>query len=220
MACGPTAGRPVGALVLPLPADIHPLIPHLPTPISQPDGEIQTTEDENTGRTYYVPELNDEKKPFRCILDVGIATTSTGNRLFGVLKVRCWGCWVCWISTALESNRWALLLFQVQESHPLPHATPLAPPTPHQGASDGGLDIPQSEKRFPGYDREGKKYDADMHKERILGTHVADYMNYLNEVRPQAVKGAGGGWGGCVERGLAADASGRVARTSPRSLID
>ena len=48
-----------------------------------------------------------EKKPFRAILDVGIQTTSTGNRVFGVLK----------------------------------------------GASDGGLDIPQSEKRFPGYDR-------------------------------------------------------------------
>ena len=63
----------------------------------------------------------------------------------------------------------------------------------HQGASDGGLDIPQSEKRFPGYDREGKKYDADMHKERILGTHVADYMNYLNEVRPW-------GWSTCTWR--------------------
>lgn len=62
--------------------------PPIPSPDpAQPDGEIQTTEDENTGRTYYVPELNDEKKPFRCILDLGIATTSTGNRLFGVLKV-------------------------------------------------------------------------------------------------------------------------------------
>ena len=44
---------------------------------------------------------------YRCILDVGVRTTSTGNRVFGCLK----------------------------------------------GASDGGLDIPQSEKRFPGYDR-------------------------------------------------------------------
>ena len=35
-----------------------------------------------------MPELNDEKKPFRAILDLGIATTSTGNRVFGVLKVR------------------------------------------------------------------------------------------------------------------------------------
>lgn len=103
--------------------------------VDEPDGEIPTTKDENNGRTYYVPELNDEKKPFRCILDVGIQTTTTGNRVFGVLK----------------------------------------------GASDGGLDIPQSEKRFPGYDRDGKRYDADSHKERIMGEHVAEYINYLVE---------------------------------------
>lgn len=50
-----------------------------------------------------------------------------------------------------------------------------------KGATDGGLDIPHSEKRFPGYDRDGKKYDADVHKERIFGEHVAEYMRYLIE---------------------------------------
>lgn len=36
-----------------------------------------------------------------------------------------------------------------------------------------------------------------MHKERILGTHVADYMNYLNEVRRLGLGGFGwGGWNG------------------------
>lgn len=50
-----------------------------------------------------------------------------------------------------------------------------------KGATDGGLDIPHSEKRFPGYDRDAKKYDADVHKERIFGEHVADYMRYLIE---------------------------------------
>jgi large subunit ribosomal protein L5e len=50
-----------------------------------------------------------------------------------------------------------------------------------KGASDGGLDIPHSEKRFPGYDRDAKEYDADMHKERIFGEHVAEYMRYLIE---------------------------------------
>lgn len=48
-----------------------------------------------------------------------------------------------------------------------------------KGATDGGLDIPHSEKRFPGYDRDAKKYDADVHKERIFGEHVAEYMRYL-----------------------------------------
>lgn len=54
--------------------------------IVQPDGEINTTKDEESGRTFYVPELDDERRPFRAILDVGIRTTSTGNRVFGVLK--------------------------------------------------------------------------------------------------------------------------------------
>lgn len=50
-----------------------------------------------------------------------------------------------------------------------------------KGASDGGLDIPHSEKRFPGYDRDSKEYDAEMHKERIFGGHVSEYMEYLEE---------------------------------------
>lgn len=50
-----------------------------------------------------------------------------------------------------------------------------------KGATDGGLDVPHSEKRFPGYDRDAKEYDADVHKERIFGEHVAEYMRYLIE---------------------------------------
>jgi large subunit ribosomal protein L5e len=86
-------------------------------------------------RTYFVEELDEDKNPFRALLDVGIITTSTGSRIFGALK----------------------------------------------GATDGGLDIPHSEKRFPGYDRDAKEYDADIHKERIFGEHVAEYMRYLIE---------------------------------------
>merc|ERR1712012_1461150 len=50
-----------------------------------------------------------------------------------------------------------------------------------KGAADGGLDIPHSEKRFPGYDRDAKDYDVDMHRERIFGGHVGEYMEYLEE---------------------------------------
>merc|ERR1711992_310267 len=46
---------------------------------------------------------------------------------------------------------------------------------------DGGLDIPHSNKRFPGYDKEAKEYDADMHRERIFGGHVGEYMEYLED---------------------------------------
>jgi large subunit ribosomal protein L5e len=97
------------------------------------DGEIVSTEYD--GKQYFVQEVDDDKKPFRCLLDVGTKATTTGARMFGALK----------------------------------------------GAADGGLDIPHSHKRFPGYDRDTKKYDAEMHKERIFGGHVGEYMEYLEE---------------------------------------
>ena len=97
------------------------------------DGNVVSTTIGKT--TYYVDEVDEDKRPFRALLDVGVKTTSTGCRIFGALK----------------------------------------------GAADGGLDIPHSEKRFPGYDRDSKEYDADMHRERIFGGHVGEYMEYLEE---------------------------------------
>lgn len=97
------------------------------------DGEVVSTEYD--GETYFVEEVDDDKKPFRALLDVGCKPTTTGCRIFGAMK----------------------------------------------GAADGGLDVPHSEKRFPGYDRDAKEYDADMHKERIFGGHVGEYMEYLEE---------------------------------------
>ena len=97
------------------------------------DGNVVSTMYEK--KKYYVDEVNEDKRPFRCLLDVGCRPTTTGCRVFGALK----------------------------------------------GAADGGLDIPHSEKRFPGYDRDAKEYDADMHRERIFGGHVGEYMEYLDE---------------------------------------
>ena len=54
-----------------------------------------------------------------------------------------------------------------------------------KGAVDGGLAIPHSEKRFPGYDRDGKEYDAETHKKYIFGGHVAEYMELLEEEDPE-----------------------------------
>jgi len=50
-----------------------------------------------------------------------------------------------------------------------------------KGASDGGIFIPHSDKRFPGYDSENKKLDASVLKKYILGGHVAEYMESLEE---------------------------------------
>jgi large subunit ribosomal protein L5e len=74
-----------------------------------------------------------ERRPFKAFLDVGLARTSTGARVFGALK----------------------------------------------GASDGGIFVPHSEKRFPGYDMESKELDADTLRRYIFGGHVAEYMETL-----------------------------------------
>jgi large subunit ribosomal protein L5e len=50
-----------------------------------------------------------------------------------------------------------------------------------KGASDGGIFIPHSEKRFPGYDTESKNLDAEVLKKYIFGGHVAEYMESLEE---------------------------------------
>ena len=54
-----------------------------------------------------------------------------------------------------------------------------------KGAVDGGLHVPHSTKRFPGYkagDEKGQgEYDAEFHKERIFGGHVSEYMESMKD---------------------------------------
>jgi len=50
-----------------------------------------------------------------------------------------------------------------------------------KGASDGGIYVPHSEKRFPGFDIESKALDAEVLKKYIFGGHVAEYMESLEE---------------------------------------
>ncbi|KAF2834231.1 60S ribosomal protein L5 [Patellaria atrata CBS 101060] len=48
-----------------------------------------------------------------------------------------------------------------------------------KGASDGGLYIPHSENRYPGFDIETKELDAETLRKYIFGGHVAEYMETL-----------------------------------------
>lgn len=57
-----------------------------------------------------------------------------------------------------------------------------------KGAVDGGLNIPHSTKRFPGFDTESKSFNAEVHRNHIFGQHVADYMRSLEEEDPEAFK--------------------------------
>lgn len=93
------------------------------TGVEEADGEYKLTE---------ASEEN-ERRPFKAFLDLGLARASTGARVFGAMK----------------------------------------------GASDGGIFIPHSENRFPGYDMETKELDAETLRKYIFGGHVAEYMETL-----------------------------------------
>jgi large subunit ribosomal protein L5e len=86
---------------------------------------------EANGVEYFVENVDDGPGAFQCFLDVGLARTSTGAKIFAAMK----------------------------------------------GAADGGLHIPHSVKRFPGYS--GGEYKADVHRRHIMGLHVSNYMKKL-----------------------------------------
>lgn len=95
------------------------------TGVEEADGEYNLTE--------AAEHEGEERRPFKCFLDVGLARTSTGARVFAAMK----------------------------------------------GASDGGIHIPHSENRFPGYDIETKTLDAETLRKYIFAGHVAEYMETL-----------------------------------------
>jgi len=95
-----------------------------------------------SGEQYNVEDIEGKPRAFRAFLDVGLARTTTGARIFGAMK----------------------------------------------GAADGGIDIPHSTKRFPGYDNESKEFNAEVHRKHIFGQHVADYMKSLMDEDEEAYK--------------------------------
>jgi len=58
-----------------------------------------------------------------------------------------------------------------------------------KGAADAGLHVPHTAKRFPGYEPPAEKgadpnYEAETHMSRIMGGHVGEYMEMLEEEDP------------------------------------
>merc|ERR1711939_438975 len=88
--------------------------------VEEADGEYKLTEAADVD--------GEERRPFKCFLDVGLTRTSTGARVFGAMK----------------------------------------------GASDGGIYIPHSDKRFPGYDMETL---ADDDEER----YKSQFSGYIDD---------------------------------------
>jgi len=91
---------------------------------------------EVNGEDFNVEEEGD-KRPFKALLDVGLARTTSGARVFGVLK----------------------------------------------GATDGGINVPHNDHRFPGSKREGGEWQTDpaVHRKYIFAGHVGEFMKHLQE---------------------------------------
>ncbi|RZB83260.1 60S ribosomal protein L5 isoform B [Glycine soja] len=71
-----------------------------------------------------------------------------------------------------------------------------------KGALDGGLDIPHSDKRFAGFDKEKKELDAEVHRKYVFGGHVAAYMKILAEDEPEKYQSH---FSEYIKRGIEAD---------------
>jgi len=131
--------------------------------------EIYTGVTEADGEDFAVEDVDGEPGAFRCYLDIGLARTSTGAKIFGALK----------------------------------------------GAVDGGLDIPHSNKRFPGYDAESKEYNPEVHKNHITGQHVANYMSSLLDDDEEAYKRQ---FSAFIKEGITSDALEKMYRDAHAAI--
>ncbi|EOA29617.1 hypothetical protein CARUB_v10014269mg [Capsella rubella] len=71
-----------------------------------------------------------------------------------------------------------------------------------KGALDGGLDIPHSDKRFAGFNKENKQLDAAIHRNYIYGGHVSNYMKMLAEDEPEKLQTH---FSGYIKKGVEAE---------------
>ena len=64
-----------------------------------------------------------------------------------------------------------------------------------------------STKRFPGYDNEGKSFNADVHRQHIFAQHVANYMRTLEEEDDDAFKRQ---FSKYIQNGITADSVSKI----------
>lgn len=93
-------------------------------------------------KNYDVSQDEKDRRPFKVILDVGLKATTTGSKVFSVLK----------------------------------------------GVADGGVYIPHSNNRFPGFDQNKPDADNTKLRDRILGAHVDKYLQSLKGTEKQTVQ--------------------------------
>jgi large subunit ribosomal protein L5e len=126
--------------------------------------------DKIDGDYYNVSEHLEDKRPFKALLDVGIQRTTTGARLFGVLKGACDG------------------------GINVPHNYKRFP-----GFAKSKVEVIVG-KRGKAVDSEKTEasYSAALHRDRIFGVHVTKYMNLMKKDDPAKFKRHFSQWEKCL----------------------
>lgn len=115
-------------------------------------------------------DVDDDKRPFKALLDVGLARTTTGARVFGVLKGACDG------------------------GINIPHKTKRFP-----GYSRAQVtQIENKRGKSTGTEKIEAKFDAKAHRARIFGNHVTDYMKALQKEDAERFKRQFSNWTKCL----------------------
>jgi len=134
-------------------------------------GDMYGSNSDVNGEYFNVDDDVQEKRPFKALLDVGIARTTTGARVFGVLKGACDG------------------------GINVPHNTKRFP-----GYSRAQVKqvVNKRGKKTDDTERVEANFDAKQHRNRIMGNHVTVYMNQLKKENATKFKDQFSQWDKCL----------------------
>lgn len=118
---------------------------------------------EPDGKMYNIDNEDNERRPFKAYLDVGLARTTTGNRVFGAMKGACDG------GLNVPHNEQRFPGFRWEK------------PEVNNNRKKGGNAVEEKEKPKP-------VYTAEEHLEHIMGVHVQEYYDLLKKENPAVFK--------------------------------
>ena len=128
---------------------------------------------EPDGKMYNIDNEDNERRPFKAYLDVGLARTTTGNRVFGAMKGACDG------GLNVPHNEQRFPGFRWEK------------PEVNVNRKKGGNAPEEKEKPKP-------VFTAEEHLEHIMGVHVQEYYDLLKKDNPAAFKKQFSRWEKCL----------------------
>jgi large subunit ribosomal protein L5e len=133
-------------------------------------GDMYKPNAELNGEYFNVDEDVQDKRPFKALLDVGINSTSTGAKVFAVMKGACDG------------------------GINVPHKTKRFP-----GYSKTKTEVTTNKRgKTTDTDKTEATFDASVLRARIFGNHVTTYMNAMKKENPDKFERHFSQWAKCL----------------------